>query len=557
MRSYMLPPNMVQVAPTSQQGDYKAQLASAINQSYNSTSFKPGPLLSVIKQNPENPSGYANFLRCASVVFITTNREESYLLEYDNVPKDALIRHNISIDLLKLMNSVSQKGEQIDPDNAYFPFMRAAVFFTNHQDKDAVTELLKASKKSVWRDYSADQVTGQWKINSTGIGNTSALNLMLAEGSVNYSHYTLLRDAAHVAVYDAMMLEKSGNAKEGIKIREALLQISGIIRTQSNTNIGVLIGVTCGSIAIKRPGGMSQHQASKDELNNKDITQRLNDYTQFLTKSGETKLVPSMTDEITAGLQTKDTIINKLSTYSPMAEASEFLQLWVFGLMILLASIIMFLYAGIAQISLPLMSGKLTIPMVFSTLYGALAPVLFVLLSSAGLKGTLTAGLTIVTLVIALYVALLLIWRLPNADIQQCFINSAATALITLAILISLRVPVALIKNYKLPVFYHMAVFQICSIPFMLIIVTILVLSIYNLIRRKPLALGVTRCMVSFSPVVACLLFVLYAGTATMTYINEKSLEISLKQSLANEAIYTAQQANVSLPGPTDWTKTK
>lgn len=60
-------------------------------------------------------------------------------------------------EVLAEFDRVAAQGERLDPDNAFFPMMRAVGYFAGKRDREAVQALLRASRKSRYDDYTNEE----------------------------------------------------------------------------------------------------------------------------------------------------------------------------------------------------------------------------------------------------------------------------------------------------------------------------------------------------------------------------------------------------------------
>ena len=75
---------------------------------------------------------------------------------------------------IQIMEWALQTGELRDPDNAFWPTMRATAYFAANRDKEALAALARASRKSEWNAYIHEEVLGQWRLYSAAYGDNGA-----------------------------------------------------------------------------------------------------------------------------------------------------------------------------------------------------------------------------------------------------------------------------------------------------------------------------------------------------------------------------------------------
>jgi hypothetical protein len=181
------------------------------------------------------------------------------------------------------------RGEQLDPQNAYFSLMRAAGLYTARRDREAQAEIFNASMKPAWREYSLDEVEGHWKIDSLASGGPEAIQRLDDAGSLLLPHYACLRAVGRKATYDSMRMEQAGQIAKGLALRGALMHCSIVMQGQTTTFIGALVGSAIGAIAMDRPGGAPHLKRSGSWSNY--MGQLVGQFVTYADKNGNTDLV--------------------------------------------------------------------------------------------------------------------------------------------------------------------------------------------------------------------------------------------------------------------------
>jgi hypothetical protein len=212
------------------------------------------PLLSTFS---ENPSLYAFFLRHLSHQRVSLDRFETGLLDSNSgMNREKSWSPPTMEELQKrksdayLLLSYARTGELLDPQNAFFPMMVAVGHFVLRQDKEATAAILRASRKTEYRDYAADEWTGAWRYNSLTMGEVGTAMHIFEDPSSVYYHGNL-HDTIRLAVVKAVQQEQAGDTEEGFRIRQALARWMGILR------VGEKVGTA--RMAMRtvclRPGG--------------------------------------------------------------------------------------------------------------------------------------------------------------------------------------------------------------------------------------------------------------------------------------------------------------
>lgn len=236
-------------------GDFELQYANAL---YANVVLDPMPqiisnLRVLTHRFPNNPVLLANLLRYESSG-IRSNRPDDFLLLHEPVLKTI---HYVpsTPETLALYDRDAAAGEKADPDNAYFPLMRASGLFAARRDAEALAAVQRASVKPFWREYLTDDDEAQWRLHAEAFHDPGAMpQASLAGGQILWQ-YGSLRGTARLVAYQAVRQEQAGHLQEGLALREALLRCGDLMRVQSTTLIGSLVGIAIAAISETRPGG--------------------------------------------------------------------------------------------------------------------------------------------------------------------------------------------------------------------------------------------------------------------------------------------------------------
>ena len=99
--------------------------------------FARGSLRALIPHFPDTPSLFANLLRCDAAGPVRLERPEIDSLTGERPEKSSLRPVTSPADLASY-DQTAATGERLDPDNAYFPFVRSAGLFAAHRDSDGL-----------------------------------------------------------------------------------------------------------------------------------------------------------------------------------------------------------------------------------------------------------------------------------------------------------------------------------------------------------------------------------------------------------------------------------
>ncbi|HEX5322899.1 MAG TPA: hypothetical protein VFW40_03875 [Capsulimonadaceae bacterium] len=256
----------------------------------------------------DNPSLYANILRFSTMDELRTgNRPEDMLLEGQ---KPIIYPHEekSSPQVLAAYDQDAATGERLEPENAYFPLMRAIGLFAQDKDEEAISEVLRAGSDTKFDDYCPDQIEGEWKLNEEVIGGKLALPRLAIAAALLFPHYAKMREVARIAAYKAILLEQAGQTEKGLAIRNALMRTGSLMRVQSHSIIGSLVGIAITAIGMDRPGGGPYIKASPNEMGDDVEHDHVKRFCDYLTRIGHADEVPWVSAESAAGQRVRGLI---------------------------------------------------------------------------------------------------------------------------------------------------------------------------------------------------------------------------------------------------------
>lgn len=143
----------------------------------------------------------------------------------------------------------ARHGEAIDPDNAFFPAMRAVALFTAHRDQEALQALQVAATKRCWDDYHTAMVQGRHELLTLHYGSHPALGDFWTGQFYDHPEPGALRIAIRLALVHAVRRELLGDLEGGFQIRRTLR----ILVTRLRESGAPLLSVR---MVMERPGGL-------------------------------------------------------------------------------------------------------------------------------------------------------------------------------------------------------------------------------------------------------------------------------------------------------------
>ena len=217
-------------------------------------------LRTVAKKFPDHPEILAATLRAESQGEVLVHRADAMqFLENRPAPKTGTVAVKPKIsDSAAVKRFIDQclVGERIDPDNAYFPLLRAMAYTELRQDKDAFNALHLAAGKKLWREYIPEEFIANRTVNRAMYGRTGLIPEMAISAAIVFPHYSSMRELSRVVAAEAIRLEMQGRVSEGMALRRDLFDVSERIRNESTSLIGSLVGSAMLDTSRMRPGGI-------------------------------------------------------------------------------------------------------------------------------------------------------------------------------------------------------------------------------------------------------------------------------------------------------------
>ena len=271
---------------------------------------------SLVARFPNSASLRATLLREATMNEVRLRRDEDNLLEGrpvtpsypdPNDPLDTPVQ-------LAAFDADAAAGERLDPDNAYFPFMRSVGLFAHRRDTEGLAAVERASQKHIWREYFEDEVEGRWRINNELYGGNEALSASAISAALLFPHYAQLRSAARIVTYKAVLDENAGRTEAGLAKRLMLARVGELMQVKATTLIGNLVGGAIVATAHSRPGGGPSVMLTDILTNDQRSQIRLDAYCTYVVKIGH----PEAAAEAQADQQTWQQIhhvTSRIDTY--------------------------------------------------------------------------------------------------------------------------------------------------------------------------------------------------------------------------------------------------
>ncbi|HEY3333170.1 MAG TPA: hypothetical protein VGK19_24260 [Capsulimonadaceae bacterium] len=154
-----------------------------------------------------------------------------------------------------LRNLLADSGAacRIEPNNGYFALVRSYALFAAKRDREAMSELGRASRCTDWNEHAADARRGQARLlDSLDGGNPYVLDQVL---SGSYDVARTIREPARVVIANAIQLERHGDFDDGMRIRRMICRIGALEGARCLTDVGYNDANSLISLAARYPNG--------------------------------------------------------------------------------------------------------------------------------------------------------------------------------------------------------------------------------------------------------------------------------------------------------------
>lgn len=292
-------------------GALRQSVSAASGQGFDSKE-RAEQLRTVAAKFPDHPEILAATLRAESQAEVLVHRPEaSQFLDNRPAPKTGTVtvKQKVS-DAAAVRRFIDQclEGERVDPDNAYFPLLRAMAHTELRQDKDAFAALHVAASKKVWREYIPEEFVANRNVNRGIYGQAGLISEMAISAAILFPHYSSLRELSRVVATEAIKREMKGNYAAGLSLRRDLFVVSEKMRNESTTLIGSLVGGAMLDTSRMRPAGVLPFKAKQSRTDGptfeeakeaRDINRKR--FVDFATKHGEAAFAERVVESARVG----------------------------------------------------------------------------------------------------------------------------------------------------------------------------------------------------------------------------------------------------------------
>lgn len=310
----------------------------------------------IIPVFPTTPGLYAHILRmetASDIVIRRDNEYETFMYGHASQYTAAPDLQLATPDAFANFDHDAEAGEQLDPQNGYFPMMRAVGLFAAHRDDDAVAAVRRAARKPKWDDYTIEENEAVWRLATQAFGGRSAAIHTILQASVALPHLKELRNVARMTVFTAAHMEKAGKLEEGIALRQAGIECGALVRTFSSALRGGYYGAEMSELQWLRPGGAAPLALPGDMPPDQKNTIRRDAFLTFLKQSGHEAEAGRAQTEFDAARRARSILDKSVEGdyATPARQAKSLTSWWIAGNVLLANAIEMFLL-GVVGVAL-------------------------------------------------------------------------------------------------------------------------------------------------------------------------------------------------------------
>ena len=554
--------------------DFQIRLAGALSD----TSQTPlASARSLVPRFLESASLRANILRYATEKDVQMHRDEDYLVNSQPVPSPQVDPHSPppTPAALAAFDADAAAGERLDPDNAYFPYMRAVGLFAAHRDREGFAAVQRASTKHLWREYFEDEVEGRWRITDALYGGREAVSALSISAALLFPEYAELRAAARVVLYKAILEEQAGHPEAGFALRLALGRCGELMQVQSTTLIGSLVGGAINAISRGRPGGVPPLKFSPQVSSDQRAQERLNLYCAYVTKIGHPEAAAEAKVDFQSWQQIHH-IASKLGDSFFGGPLSELIYLaialvagWVLIPNICIVLVLGLMTRGLGR--LPRFQQRQPLPVGATAGFWSV-PLLALLLAALYLDaGTVDFSLYAFTILFLLFVIVgAVAWRAPKT--RRPLANGLLTAALTIGGfgLFVMLASWPMHGGWEITRTVQQITGQLvdasvvgaepwynteqgqtligAALSLLIPALFAVILSIVSRVKRVPASAGLVTGFTSIMPPLVFGLMLVYGGLTLWTVRQEARVSQRLEQSLHGEGQYLAQMTGETWP---------
>jgi hypothetical protein len=419
-------------------------------------------------------------------------------------------RPPVSPAALDLFLRDCRRGETLEPDNGYFPMLRAGALFAARRDSDALAALRRAAGLTRWDPHYRDEAEGQWRLNQLLYGDGSAVQRLAVQSSIVFPELSFLQTTARVATAQAALAERAGRWRDGLRIRSDVARCGALMRVEAPSLIGSMVGMNITNISTSAPGGITSvnppTQHTKRPL-------RVERYALYLRAMGHAKEAGWIETETDLGESLRTSIQGQLNRLPTGEHGMRTLSLhWLGGLL---------LYGNAFWL----------------TAFGLLGAFYVRRWKARRAAGWVREDAFVVVMggACILLACSIVAWSQGQLTVTLAWVY-ASLGVLSIA---------------SQPLTENVSVVRIVAACLLVVAPAVLGFAAFiaAAIRRRPVLLDMARALRAIGLPLAALLMVGYAVSATYTARLESEMHSALRSMMVHEGRYTSSFSNMPWPG--------
>jgi len=566
--------------------DLDVQIAAALDRAelqYSSTTdmhtLRQAALHSLVPRFGDRPALYATMLRYDTTGAVHMARPDAWPLTQSTPPPDTKFTPPDPA-VLAAFDAEAAAGEHLDPQNGFFPIMRALGLFDAHRDAAALAAVRRAGRAPLWNDYVQDETNGHLRLAEAADGPQSVMDRTAITAAALLPHFARMRAIARFATFKAMQMEQAGNVEQGLAVRRAVMAVGDRMRVQSTTLVGALVGMGVAALATDRPGGAAiLPQDAPDELSlaqrgHEVGAQRTEQFAAYAIRAGHPEDAALVRAQFAAG-EAERAVWNKSQSVALWNHLLAQGAWWIADEVTLIAAFWLLLLGGAARMLSRRAAFQEARPLPRSTVWG-MAMAIALGLAVAGRNSTTDAELqasfvlgSIMAVVVGLGALFLVRRRLTRHAVARgaralgvtaLLLGAAAAVLywqgrgisdiIVLQQAWQVELSGGLTGNSSTLINAMVRQFLLALAMAAVPLVMLLTFTLAGWARRVPVNVAVVRGFLSAAVPVACVLFLVWSGLCLATLRQERQMNAELNQMRTHEGRYLASLAGMAWPGP-------
>jgi hypothetical protein len=217
----------------------------------------------LVHRFPKKPAAYASSLS-RDVPFlqryiVSSESVEAFEIGAISISPGPPVPDDTMQNFIVHVETLAKVGEMYDPKNGFFPWMLAEAYFAGRRNDLALASLKRSSQDTIWRDYGAEDKSGQVEEAEIAGGDLQQISFMSDfQDAVIFD--TSSASTAKAAVWQAIGYEEIGNFKKANEIRLAVMRVGALIRARSQSIGRSMQGVDVSFQAMKDANGVRDNE---------------------------------------------------------------------------------------------------------------------------------------------------------------------------------------------------------------------------------------------------------------------------------------------------------